>query len=75
MFVVHVGHKSILGWDKSPAELTAVAVIIMCLVNVPVQFIPFNVDIQPRSANLAYLVLFDFRVLEALKFYLNIKVG
>ena len=34
-----------------------------------------EVALQPRSANLAYLVLFGFRVLEALKFDLNIKVG
>ena len=34
-----------------------------------------QVKIQPRSANLAYLVLFGFWVLEALKFDLNVKVG
>lgn len=51
MFVVHVGHHSILGWDKSPAKLTTVAVIIMCLVNVPVQFVPFHMDIIAHTTN------------------------
>ena len=51
MFVVYMGHESILRWDKPPTVLTPVTVVIVCLIYMPIKFIPFNVNIIAHSTN------------------------